>query len=253
VGLDQYPSTTTDFTALVAKWKAVNPDILIGGGEADAQLLAKAIRLANWNPVIILIAGIISGMATPAMNYIFTYSDWTVNLPYHDPYFGTPLELNNAYLAYNNLSGSNGVSAVAVIAYLSVYLAIRDTQSLDSAVVRDHILTANYSTVYGLLTFDDTNSFAEQPLCCQYINETFTIIGPDNVKQQAPVFGLIPVIPKDCYPQTYDRTGFLLSVTLGTILPGLCIISTFIIIVILAIRKFDLILLPKQNADNIDF
>jgi len=255
VGQECYPITTTDFTQLVEKWKAINPDIIIGGGQDDYTQIAQAIRLANWNPIILLIAGG-STSSTPAMDYAFTYGVWTESLPYTDSYFGTTeqyCEQTNSFLAAANLSVSSGASAGDVIAYVSVYLAIRDTQSLDSTVVRNRILTANYSTIYGLLTFDDTNSFAEAPLCLQYTNGTYTIIGPNDVKQTEPVFGVMPILPKDCYPQTYDRTSFLLSVTLGTILPGLFIIIIVIIIVILAIRKFDLILLPKQNADTIDF
>jgi len=250
VGTDLYSQTNPDFTTLVQKWKAANPDVLIGGGIYDTQAFAKAIRLANWNPVIILIAQ--GTTTTPAMNYIFAYSVWTKDVPYSDPYFGTATDLIASYQAFYNNSNSSP-SAGGVAAYLAIYLAIIATQSLDSAVIRDYILAANISTVYGPLIFDNTNSYANPPFCCQYQNLKFTIIAPADVRIAEPIFGKVPVLPPDCYPKSTGNTGFLLSVTLGTILPSLCLLTTVVFLVVLVIRKFDLILLPKQNPNNIDF
>jgi len=250
LGTEEYSSATLDFTALVAKWKLLNPDVLIGGGLSDSSLISKAIRLANWNPIIIAIVS--QATITPAMNYVFSYTVWNQGVPYTDPYFGTPTQLVNDFNSFTNKSGV-GISVQALAAYLSVYLAINNTQSLDSTVVRDAILQSNFSTLYGQLTFDSTNSIASPPICIQNINGTSILVAPSEIRQQNPVFGKIPILPADCYPPIKHSTQFLLSVTLGTILPGLCLLSSAVVLSILAVRKFDLILLPKQNVNNIDF
>jgi len=251
IGTDVY-EPTTDFTALVVKWKALNPDILLGGGVYDSNLIAKAVRLANWNPLFIFIVGQITN-AQPALNYVFTYSYWTPTLPYSDPYFGTSGEVAAAVNKFNNNTITNTNTQV-IAALLAVYLAINETQSLDPTVIRDYILIANISTVYGKLTFDDTNSYSGPSLCCQYINETFTVVAPSYLKSENPIFHVIPVLPPDCYPPSNDRTAFLLAVILGTVIPGLCIIGTIILIIYMLLHKFDLILLPKQyTTQNPDF
>jgi len=231
--------------------------------------MIQAIRLANWWPKLIYITTastlqiVLQSAQKAGLNWMAEYlvsSDtWRPNQPGSDPYFIDPAGFAASYFANTNQTAiSTYVSAFAA-GYL-LTLAIESVGSLNTK----EIVTAlsNIQTTFWYannFTFNSQGAPTFSYTCIQVSQNTGIIntISPANLATANLVFPTPVSAPAGFYNKnitTNSRTSFLLSVTLGTIIPGLCIIFTIIAIIIIGIRKFDLILLPKQNAsDNIDF
>jgi len=85
-------------------------------------------------------------------------------------------------------------------------------------------------------------------ICTQVLNQTVEVVYPVNL-QTKPVNFVTPVKVPQYLLNRYSSTSFLLSVILGTVLPTIVILALIVVLVIFLIKKYDVIVLPKQEQD----
>jgi len=160
-------TTPEEYAPEVYNWRKLNPDIVISDDE-NVFLLATAIRKIEWNPIIIMLSLLNCADPPIELEYVLGYAPWYPTLPYSDPYFGASYELYENFCRFINYTAFDGGSGIVVIAALeTLYFAINATQSLDSTVIRDYILTHPIDTFYGPIQFDVNNCLDTPPLCIQ--------------------------------------------------------------------------------------
>ncbi len=103
VHFELFPIKLQDYNTMLEKAKAKNPDILLVGSHLGVSLrVMKALKEIDFNPKAVAfsygptVPAFIKGLKNDA-EYVFAASEWTPNLPYKGPIFGTAADFNNAY------------------------------------------------------------------------------------------------------------------------------------------------------------
>jgi len=240
-------STEPDFyTSKVKEWLSYKPDLLIAGGPDDIALLTQSLRLINQS-IFFLSSSAIFQPITWGLENAFLVTPWVDTLSYSDSYFGTGKQFCANFSSYINDSLCNWAAGGTVAGLLASHIAINATQSLNSDVLHAYISQMNEPSFYGPLRF--TNGIiTDPPICTQVLNQTVEVVYPVNL-QTKPVNFVTPVKVPQYLLNRYSSTSFLLSVILGTVLPTIVILALIVVLVIFLIKKYDVIVLPKQEQD----
>jgi len=134
-----------------------------------------------------------------------------------------------------------------VAGLLAFHFAINATQSLNTDVLHAFISQMNEPSFYGPLHF--TNGIiADPPICTQVLNQTVEVVYPVNL--QSKPFNFVTPVKVPLYLLEHpSSTSFLLSVILGTVLPTLFLLVLAVALTIFLIKRYDVIVLPKQDQD----
>jgi len=235
-----------DFIEKIPYYKTLNADMIWGGLPNQEAQYSSALRLANWE------TGIGFGKSTLnpfgwAMQNTYSPSYWASTLNFGDEYFANSTFFANEFTKFTNTTPYYS-HAATVASLLLVMKAAIATQSIELEVVKAYLINTTITTFYGVSNFNNPLHVAGQPLCVQYQGPNGLVQEvADGVGEYYPVATGIPLEPDYLKPK--DNTGFLLAVTLGTILPGLLIIAVVIVVIAVMIFKFDVIVLPKQSQD----
>ena len=183
VFVEAYPKGHTDFSAILTKLRAANPDVL---GAAtyfdDAVAITRQMKELNVNPKIY---GVTVGGDLPKFyellgknaEFVYGSSQWEVELPYpgakefNDSY---KKEFPGADLSYHSAGGYGGCQVVVE--------AIRRAGSLDGEKVREAILKLDFNTVYGGFKVDqDGFQISHKMVTFQWQDGKKVIVWPDEV------------------------------------------------------------------------
>src|SRR6266478_3509408 len=190
---EAYPKGNTDFSALLTKIKAVNPDVIAAGTYFDdAVALTRQMKELNVSPKMY---GVTVGGDLPEFydvlkqnaEYIYGATQWEPTLPYP----GTQ-EFFDAYRkdfghepSYHSAAGYAGCILYAE--------AVKRAGALDADKVREQLLKLETKTMFGEYKVDpDGFQTAHKMVTFQWQGEKKVTVWPDDLAQAKPRFPTPP-------------------------------------------------------------
>ncbi len=186
LGIETYPVNVADVSAIMAKFKELEPDIFIGGGHFnDAVLFIRAAKELDFNPKAMVIT---VGPSNPKLieevgadsEYVIGPTQWEASMSYADEYFGTAAE----YAArYENLWGEPPTyqAAESTATALALHIAIEQAASIETDAVRASLRELDVVTFYGPISFDEKGRNAAKPMgAIQIQNGKILVVAPAN-------------------------------------------------------------------------
>jgi len=207
VFVDGYPTGTTDFSAILTKVRAANPDVL-GGATVweDAVAITRQMKALNVNPKM---TGLTVGVELPKFyetlgrdaEFVYGTTSWLPELvdlraggliPIARQYPGARefaeshrKEFSGADLSQFSAAGYGGCQILVE--------AIRRAGSLDSGKLRDAILKMDHNTVFGAFRVDrDGRQIAHKMLLFQWQDGKKAIVWPEELAPGQPRFPTPP-------------------------------------------------------------
>ena len=200
---EAYPKGTTDFTALVNRLRAANPDVVAAATYFDdAVALTRALKALDVNPKLF---GVTVGGDLPKFyetlgrdaEYVYGGSQWEAELvtlragglvPIARQYPGAKefvdayhKEFPGADLSYHSAAGYGGCEVLLE--------AIRRAGSLDGEKVRAALLKLDYPNVYGGFKVDpDGLQSSHKMVMFQWQDGRKAIVWPDGLAPDRPRF-----------------------------------------------------------------
>jgi len=246
---------------IINKWKKLQPDLLVGNmGLQDAPTLLHCLDQQLYHPDIYFY----TGGAFPAFRAAagweayghFTQGFWDVSIDLPDPIFGSGANYSNLYFKLWNITAAGYDAHFANTAVVATK-AILNAQSFDKQMLLNALNSFNELTFYGHNNF--TKGIINQPYLCFQENEN----GSMNVVYPTDYPGAVPAMYP--YPFKYDAQflyergaparyrKLLEEITIPTIIGGLLIIITALIIAFVVFKqKFIIILFPKTIDTEFD-
>jgi len=166
---ETYPKDIQDVSAIMTKFRDLNPDIFVGGGHYnDAVLFVNSAKELGFEPDGMLIT---VGPSNPKLidelgtdvDGVLGPTQWEATMAYEGPYFGRAADYD-AY--YTELWGEPPVyqAASATAAALALHLAIEAAGSLDTDTVRNALRSLEADTFYGPISFDERGVNMAKPM-----------------------------------------------------------------------------------------
>jgi branched-chain amino acid transport system substrate-binding protein len=121
-------------------------------------------------------------------DYMYGPSSWAVNADFEDPVYGTTGDFVSAIEEnYDYTPDYHSAAGEAVI--MTFVNAFENVSEITPTNVRNHIRQAEFSTVYGTVSFDDSGVINKNMLVYQWQPEPgLQITYPDNVAQSDPIY-----------------------------------------------------------------
>jgi branched-chain amino acid transport system substrate-binding protein len=205
--VDAYPERTTDFSAILTKVRAANPDVLGGATRfEDAVAITRQMKVLNVNPKM---TGLTVGVDLPKFyevagrdaEFVYGSTPWVPELvelraggliPIARQYPGARefvesyrKEFPEADLSFQSASGYGGCQILVE--------AIRHAGSLDGEKVRDAILKMDRHTVFGAFRVDrDGLQIAHRMVMFQWQDGKKVIVWPEELAPGKPRFPTPP-------------------------------------------------------------
>jgi len=187
VYFQKYPVNANDLSAPLTAIKAAGADIIIESGHLQESLVAM--RQAQSLEVNAKFFGFTVGPTTPdfvkalgpAAEYVFASSQWTPDVKYNGPLFGSTRQYAQAFTKrygfepdYHAANGSAGG--------LALQLAIQNAGSIDRQKVRDALAALDVVTFYGRIKFNDKGYNSYKPMVTVQIQHGKVVtVWPANV------------------------------------------------------------------------
>ena len=186
---EAYPKGNTDFSALLTKVKAVNPDVLAGATYFDdAVALTRQMRELNVNPKMY---GITVGGDLPEFydtlkanaEYIYGATQWEPVLAYpgNKEWFEAYKAEFKHEPSYHSAAGYAGCLVYAE--------GVKRAASLDADKVREQLLKLEMRTMFGDYKVDaDGYQVAHKMVTFQWQKEKKAVVWPDDLAQGKALF-----------------------------------------------------------------
>ncbi len=199
LAVETYPIDVADVTAIMTKFRDLDPDVFVGGGHFnDALLFVRAAEELGFSPDAMVIT---VGPSNPefaaevgdSANYIVGPTQWEATMSWEDEYFGTAADFA---ARYENLWGEPPTyqAAESTATALALQLAIENAGSLDMDAVRQALFDLDVMTFYGPINFDETGKNAAKPMGAIQIQDgVINVVAPP----EAAVTDLVPMVPWD--------------------------------------------------------
>lgn len=187
VYFQKYPVSANDLSAALTAIKAAGADVIIESGHLQESLVAM--RQAQSLEVNAKFFGFTVGPTTPdfvkalgpAAEYVFASSQWTPDVKYNGPLFGTTRQYAEAFTKrygfepdYHAANGSAGG--------LALQLAIQNAGSVDRQKVRDALAALDLVTFYGRIKFNDKGYNSSKPMVTVQVQRGKVVtVWPGNV------------------------------------------------------------------------
>jgi branched-chain amino acid transport system substrate-binding protein len=190
---EAYPKGNTDFSALLTKVKAGNPDVIAAATYFDdAVALTRQMKELNVNPKMY---GVTVGGDLPEFydtlkqnaEYIYGATQWEHTLPYpgNQEFFDTYKKDFGHEPSYHSAAGYAGCLIYAE--------AVRRAGALDTDKVRDALLKLEMKTVFGDYKVDaDGFQTAHKMVTFQWQGEKKVTVWPDDLAKAKPRFPTPP-------------------------------------------------------------
>ena len=194
VFVEAYPKGHTDFSAILTKLRAANPDVL---GAAtyfdDAVAITRQMKELNVNPKLY---GVTVGGDLPKFyellgknaEFVYGATQWEPELPYPgarefaEAYLK---EFPGADLSYHSAGGYGGCQVLVE--------AIKRAGSLDGEKIRAEIIKLDTKTVYGAFNVDDDGfQIAHTMVMFQWQDGKKVIVWPDELASGPARFPTLP-------------------------------------------------------------
>jgi branched-chain amino acid transport system substrate-binding protein len=188
-----YPKGNQDFSAILTKIKAANPDVVAGSTYFDdAVAITRQMKELNLNPKMygLTVGGDLPefyGLLKQNAEYIYGATQWEKALPYPGNN-----EFNEAYTkefgrepVYHSAAGYSGCQ---------VYVeAVKRAGTLDADKVRDVLLKLEMKTAFGDYKVDqDGFQLAHKMVMTQWQDGKKVIVWPDELANGKPRFPTPP-------------------------------------------------------------
>src|SRR6266436_4042582 len=190
---EAYPKGNTDFSALLTKIKAANPDVIAAATYFDdAVALTRQMRELNVNPKMF---GVTVGGDLPEFydtlkqnaEYIYGATQWEHTLPYpgNPEYFEAYKKDFGHEPSYHSTAGYAGCLIYAE--------AVKRANSLDADKVREQLLKLEMRTPFGDYKVEaDGFQVAHKMVTFQWQREKKVTVWPDELAQGKPLFPTPP-------------------------------------------------------------
>ncbi len=184
LAIETYPKDVADVSAIMTKFRDLNPDVFVGGGHFnDALLFVRASQELGFQPKGMVIT---VGPSNPefvsevgnAANYILGPTQWEASMSWSDEWFGTAAEYA---VRYEKMWGEPPTyqAAESTATALALQLAIEAAGSTDMDAVREALYNLDVVTFYGPINFDDTGKNAGKPMGAIQIQDgTILVVAP---------------------------------------------------------------------------
>ena len=191
-----YPPETSDFSPIVSKMAAANPDVVVGGTQVDDGFaLAKAMIEQKFSPKFLFL----SNGANDPVNFpdkigdanvegIFGAGDW----------FPDEKSPGNAQFvaAYRKKFGPGPIDSTSAEAYATgqvLAAAVAKTRSLDNAKIIPALHAGTWPCVEGNLSWNSVGEPQGEDLLVEWVGGNLVPVFPQAVALHA------PVIPKPAW------------------------------------------------------
>ena len=183
---EAYPEGIQDVSAIMTKFRDLDPDLFVGGGHYnDAVLFVNSAREIGFEPAGMLIT---VGPSNPRLvaelgrdvDGVLGPTQWEPSMAYSGPYFGTAADYAGYY---ESLWGEPPVyqAASATAAALALHLAIEAAGSTDTAAVRAALRQLSADTFYGPISFDDRGVNVGKPMgTVQILDGNIVVVAPNE-------------------------------------------------------------------------
>ncbi len=190
----KYPSGAPDLSASLTAIKSLQPDLLIGSGHLQESLVIM--KEAQSLGVNVKFFGFTVGPTTPdfvkslgaAAEYVFASSQWTADLKYTGPVFGSTADYARAFeQKYGFVPDYHAAQSSA--GGLTLQLAIEKAGSIDRQKVRDALASLNVETFYGRIKFDPEGLNVYKPMVTVQIQHGKVLtVWPPNVASAKAIY-----------------------------------------------------------------
>ena len=190
---EAYPKGNTDFSALLTKVKAANPDVIAAATYFDdAVALTRQMKELNVNPKMY---GVTVGGDLPEFydtlkqnaEFIYGATQWEATLPYpgNQEFFETYKKDFGHEPSYHSAAGYAGCLIYAE--------AVKRAGSLDADRVRDQLLKLDTKTIFGDYKVDaDGFQVTHKMVTFQWQGEKKVTVWPDDLARAKPRFPTPP-------------------------------------------------------------
>ncbi|MCP4416460.1 MAG: amino acid ABC transporter substrate-binding protein [Chloroflexi bacterium] len=186
LAVETYPKDVADVSAIMTKFRDLDPDIFVGGGHFnDALLFVNAAEELGFSPDAMVIT---VGPSNPdfaaevgdSANYIVGPTQWEASMSWEDEHFGTAAEFA---ARYEGLWGEPPTyqAAESTATALALHLAIENAGSTEMDAVRQALFDLDVITFYGPINFDETGKNASKPMGAVQIQDgSILVIAPEG-------------------------------------------------------------------------
>ena len=193
---ETYPADITDLSAIMTKFRDLNPDVFVGCGHFNSSVLVvKSAKEVGFSPKAMMLTvgpdspDFVSELGEDA-TFIMGDSQWDKTLAYEDEFFGTAAEYAERYeKRWGEAPPYQSASSTA--AALALQLAIQQAGSLDMDLVRQALLDLDVDTFYGHINFDETGKNTAKPMVTIQVQEGVpVVVAPTDVASGKLVYPL---------------------------------------------------------------
>ena len=186
LAVETYPIDVADVSAIMTKFRDLDPDVFVGGGHFnDALLFVRASEELGFSPGAMVITVGPSNPEFPSevgdsANYIIGPTQWEATMSWEDEYFGTAAEYAERY---ESMWGEPPTyqAAESTATALALQLAIEQAASMDMDAVRNALYDLDVTTFYGPINFDETGKNAGKPMGAIQIQDgVINVIAPEE-------------------------------------------------------------------------
>lgn len=186
---EAYPRGTTDFSSMLIKMKALNPDVIVGGSYFDdAVATARQMKELDVNPKMF---GVTVGGDVPdfgkqlakTADYIYGSTQWAENLKYP----GVKEFGENYRKTYNREFSYHAPAAYGACQVFAE--AIRRAKSLDSDKIREQLLKLKITTAFGDYQVDERGfQIAHKMVLIQWQEGKRVTVWPSHLADGKPMY-----------------------------------------------------------------
>ena len=185
LAVETYPKDIQDTSAIMTKFRDLDPDLFIGGGHYnDAVLFVNSAKELGFRPDGMLIT---VGPSNPKLveelgadlDGVLGPTQWEPSMAYEGPYFGSAA----AYADYYESLWSDPPvyqAAASTAAALVLHVAIEAAGSTDTDAVRDALRGLSADTFFGPVRFDERGVNTAKPMgMVQVLDGEIVVVAPD--------------------------------------------------------------------------
>ncbi|RMG94272.1 MAG: branched-chain amino acid ABC transporter substrate-binding protein [Chloroflexi bacterium] len=186
LAVETYPKDVADVSAIMTKFRDLNPDVFVGGGHFnDALLFVSAAQELGFTPKAMVIT---VGPSNPqfveevgdAANYIIGPTQWEASMTWQGKYLGTPAEYAARYEAMWN-EPPTYQAAESTATALALQAAIENAGTLEMDAVREALRNLDLMTFYGPIRFDETGKNVAKPMGAIQIQDgEILVVAPEE-------------------------------------------------------------------------
>ena len=169
LAVETYPVEVADVSAIMTKFRDLDPDVFVGGGHFnDALLFVRAAQELGFEPDAMVIT---VGPSNPdfaeeigsAANYILGPTQWEATMKWDGQYLGSPRDFADRYEAMWG-EPPTYQAAESTATALALQAAIENAGTTDMDAVRQALNDLDIMTFYGPIRFDETGKQEAKPM-----------------------------------------------------------------------------------------